>query len=257
MSERDGYEHGVPCWVSGTHADPEAAAAFYADLMGWEAREEGPARMFSLRGRDVAGLLPSAGAAAWRTYVWVDDAEAAARDATAAGGSVLEAPADLRNAGRAAVLADPAGAPIGVFQPGAHRGAGRVNEPGAWAMSALATADADAAIPFYGTLFGWDMLAQEFDGMTFTMFTRPGYVGGEPSQPVPRDVIAVLAPPVPDAPPQWSAGFWVDDADAAARRAERLGGTVLMPPTDSPVGRTTAIADPQGATLTLSRVVPA
>jgi uncharacterized protein len=257
MSERDGYEHGVPCWVSGTHPDPEAASAFYAGLMGWDARQEGPAHAFSLRGRDVAGISPgSDGPAAWRTYVWVDDAEATAHDATAAGGTIVEPLADLPGAGRTTVLADPSGAPIGVVQPGGHRGAGRVNEPGAWAMSALATADADAAISFYGTLFGWQTLTQEFDGATFTMFTRPGYVGGEPQQPVPRDVIAVLGPPDAQAPPRWNVDFWVEDADAAARRAEQLGGTVLMPPTDAPVGRTTAIADPQGATLTLSKVLP-
>jgi hypothetical protein len=33
MSERDGYEHGVPSWIAGAHADPEQAAAFYTELM--------------------------------------------------------------------------------------------------------------------------------------------------------------------------------------------------------------------------------
>ena len=36
MSERDGFEHGVPCWVAGVHPDPSAAASFYGDLFGWQ-----------------------------------------------------------------------------------------------------------------------------------------------------------------------------------------------------------------------------
>ena len=36
MSERDNYEHGVPCFVSGVFPDPDAAASFYSELMGWE-----------------------------------------------------------------------------------------------------------------------------------------------------------------------------------------------------------------------------
>jgi hypothetical protein len=28
MSERDGYPPGVPCWVAGSHPDPEAVVSF-------------------------------------------------------------------------------------------------------------------------------------------------------------------------------------------------------------------------------------
>jgi len=36
MSERDGYEPGVPCWVTAVHPDAEQAARFYAEVFGWE-----------------------------------------------------------------------------------------------------------------------------------------------------------------------------------------------------------------------------
>ena len=36
MSERDGFQHGVPCWVD-TWQD-EIPAAFYTGLFGWEAQ---------------------------------------------------------------------------------------------------------------------------------------------------------------------------------------------------------------------------
>ena len=48
--------------------------------------------------------------------------------------------------------------------------------------------------------------------------------------------------------------FWVPDADQAAARAQELGGKVLLPPMDIPVGRFTVLADRQGAVFTASAV---
>jgi uncharacterized protein len=36
MSERDGHEPGVPCWVASVEADPWGAASFYGELFGWD-----------------------------------------------------------------------------------------------------------------------------------------------------------------------------------------------------------------------------
>ena len=56
---------------------------------------------------------------------------------------------------------------------------------------------------------------------------------------------------------RWDIDFWVDDTDATAARAAELGGTVLAGPFDMPIGRRAVLADPQGATFSISRVVPA
>jgi hypothetical protein len=80
-----------------------------------------------------------------------------------------------------------------------------------------------------------------------------GFVGGEPEQPVPADVIATSVPA--DGPPQWGVDFWVEDTDATAERAAELGGTAIVPPFDLPIGRRAILADPQGATFSISRVV--
>jgi predicted enzyme related to lactoylglutathione lyase len=37
VSERDGFDPGVPCWVQAMHPDPSAAVAFHMELFGWEA----------------------------------------------------------------------------------------------------------------------------------------------------------------------------------------------------------------------------
>ena len=57
MSERNGYEHGVPSWIAGAHPDPDEAAAFYTELFGWDAERRGEHLVCTLRGRDVAGFV--------------------------------------------------------------------------------------------------------------------------------------------------------------------------------------------------------
>ena len=48
----------------------------------------------------------------------------------------------------------------------------------------------------------------------------PGFVGGEPEQPVPRDVVAVMMPGQDGA--QWSVDFWVGQIERAVPKAEEL-----------------------------------
>ena len=84
-----------------------------------------------------------------------DDAAAAVE---AAGGTVLNPPADVGPSGRVALCADPEGAQFGLWQPGTLAGATAVNEPGAWSHSELHTADRSGAERFYGTVLGWEVV---------------------------------------------------------------------------------------------------
>ena len=262
MSQRDDYEPGVPCWIDALLPDPDAAMAFYAGLFGWEPVGPGdmpgdpPGRYFvaRLRGRDVAGVgsQPAGVPASWNTYVHVASAGAAARAARDAGGTVVAEPFDAPPAGRGAVLADPTGAVLCVWEPGDRRGAQVINEPGAWAMSNLGTTDPERAAAFYAAVFGWTTETfGEGDG-AFTLFRVPGYVGGEPHQPVSREVVATMGAAAEGA--QWGVNFWERDVDATAAKAAELGGTVVSGPFDTPMARMAVIADPQGATFTVSNV---
>ena len=252
MSERDGYQHGVPCWVDTWQPDADAAARFYAGVFGWDVRSGTSGAtstrydMCQLGGHDVAAIgspRPEGAGAAWTTYVWVDDADAAAAQAARAGGSVVVAPFHSLDGGRMAIVADPAGAALGLWQPGTHRGAQRVNEASAYAMSLLHTPDPDGAAAFYGALFGWT--TESFGEAT--MFRLPGFVGGEPEQPVSREVVAVMTPAGNGEPARWDVDFWIADADAA-----ELGRAVVAGPHDTPLFRQAVLADPTGATFTVS-----
>src|SRR5947207_2401225 len=111
MSERDGYQHGVPCWVDTGQPDPDAALAFYTELFGWEAEDamppdsDGNYFMCRLRGREVAAVgsqPPESGppVPVWKTYVWVDSADDTSAKVTDSGGSVVTEPFDVLNEGR-------------------------------------------------------------------------------------------------------------------------------------------------------------
>ena len=268
MSERDGFQPGVPCMVAGVFADPPAVAGFYSDLFGWETQDLMPADrpgsyvLGRLGGRVAAAIVSEHGAPvapepAWTTLIWVECADETAAKAEGAGGRILGKPFDSPGGGRQAVLADPAGAVFSIWEPSERRGAEVVNEPGAWSMSSLSTNDPEGAKRFYSELFGWDTRSFEMGGGEITMFTVPGYVGGEPQQPVPRDVVAVMAPPSGDAegPPRWAVDFWVADVDAAVSKLVAAGGEVLAPPYDlTGAGlRQAVVRDPEGAALTLTQ----
>src|SRR5215210_7000595 len=199
MSKRDGYEPGVPCWVATVHPDPEKAVVFYTELFGWEATNvmspESSEEYFvcKRRGRDVAAISSESSGApsvpAWNTYVWAEGADDTVSNVTEAGGSVVIEPFDRLDAARVAVVADPAGAVFGVWQPGEHRGARLVNEPGAWSMSQLNTHDTEGEKAFYGTVFGWETDTFDMGEGEINLWRLPGYVGGEPEQPVSREVV--------------------------------------------------------------------
>jgi uncharacterized protein len=257
MSNRDDYPAGVPCWVVNLQPDPEAAAEFYAHVFGWDITpEDGGFLTARLDGREVAAIAPAPDGVqpAWITHVSTDSAEQAAADAERAGGAVVAGPLDMSPMGKVAVLRDPTGAVFNAWEAGNREGAQRINEPSAWSMSAMQTAEPDAAADFYSAMFGWDFEPFGPPETGFQIVRLPGYFGGEPSQPVPRDVVAVMAPVTPGEAARWSPDFWIADADAAADRATERGGTVLAGPFDQPPFRTAVLADPAGAAFSISQL---
>jgi hypothetical protein len=214
--------------------------------------------------------MPEDGSATpvWNTYIWVDDADATAKQVVQAGGSVLSEPFDIPGAGRMAVLADTEGAVFSVWQPREHRGSKVVNEHGAVIFNGLASRDVAAAERFYGEVFGWKQLPLPGS----PMWMLPGYADHlEESTPglkeqaagmgVPDgffDVVAQLTPIAEgdDTPPHWDVTFATDDVAATAVLATELGAEVLVGPVDAPWVRMATIRDPQGATFIASQFVP-
>src|SRR5258708_2523577 len=131
MPEMTSYAPGTPSWIDLGSPDLERSKKFYTSLLGWTAAppaaEAGGYTIFTLRGKDVAGLGPLMGEGqppAWQTYVSVDDADKTTELVKTAGGVVYVEPMDVMDVGRMAVFADPTGAAFCIWQPREHIGAG-------------------------------------------------------------------------------------------------------------------------------------
>ena len=118
---------------------------------------------------------------------------------------------------------------------------------GDFCWNELATTDAEAAKKFYGELFGWQYKAGDVGGAAYNEIMVAGRPAGGIHQ--------MGAEFGGEMPPHWMPYVAVDDVDAAARRAEELGGDVCVPPTDIPtVGRFSVINDPTGAAISIIKL---
>jgi predicted enzyme related to lactoylglutathione lyase len=97
--------------------------------------------------------------------------------------------------------------------------------------------DVDAAMAFYGGLFGWSYKDVALDGEPrFALAQLDGL-----------DVAGIGAA-ANGAPAAWNTYVSVEDADETVRRVEAAGGTTLLAPCDvGEAGRMAVFADPEGA----------
>lgn len=239
------------CWFELGTNNQAAAKMFYTQLFGWQYNEHelggdmGVYTMFTLDGKEVGaaytlneqqqpGVPPH-----WMPYVAVDNAEATAAKAVELGGEVVAPAFDVYDFGRMAVVKDPTGAVLSIWQANAHHGTDVVGVPGSVCWSELATRDADGAKSFYSGLFGWS-LKESTDGMPYTELANSGQgIGG---------IVAMVGEHWQGIPPHWSIYFAVENCEQTVEKAKGLGGSVHVPPTDIPnVGKFSVIGDPQGA----------
>jgi uncharacterized protein len=108
----------------------------------------------------------------------------------------------------------------------------------------LQTTDPAAAQRFYGDLFGWTYEELNVPQGRYTMGKADGKL-----------VAGLIAQPEPVAragtPPSWLSYVAVDDVQASADAAARLGGQVLLPPRSFGTGALSMLADPTGALFLL------
>lgn len=249
MPSRTSYVHGTPSWIDLATTDVAAARAFYGGLFGWSFEEHptdrGEPYVMARKGPHAAagvmtqpseqvemGLPPL-----WASYVSVDDIEATLAKVEAAGGKVMAPAFDVMTSGKMAVLVDPTGAVLCLWQAGDHIGAEVVNEHGALVWNELVSPDVPAAAGFYAEVFGWEPEEMDMGEMgTYTVFNLDG-----------QGIAGAMAPPMAGMPPHWGIYVQVDDAAATVTAAEAAGATVVSPPTPTPAGVLAHLADPQGA----------
>jgi uncharacterized protein len=119
-----------------------------------------------------------------------------------------------------------------------------VDQPARFAWYELLTTDVAAASDFYGKVVGWGATDVSTPELAYTMLSAGEVpVGGLMDLPEEGRRLG--------ATPRWLGYVVVDDIDATAGQIRRRGGAVLLPPTDSNIGRVSVVADPQKATFAL------
>lgn len=253
MAERTSYVEGTPNWVELRSPDPAAATEFYRDLFGWTCVDEATDSLpyFVARlggGRDVGavaaitGLLPPLQSAVsppcWVTYLAVDDVEDAVSRVEPLGGRIAVGPSPVGAAGRAAIVADPTGASVGLWQAERRIGATLVNEPGALIWNELMTDDLPSAARFYEGLVGLTAETAEMKGGPYTTFQARGQsVAGATGRSGDSNY--------------WHVYFAVADAAASCEAVVGLGGKVVAGPLDTAIGPMAMLCDRQGAVFSV------
>ncbi len=252
MAERTKYAPGTFSWTDLTTTDQDAAKRFYMELFGWDAVDNpiGDDMVYSMMqidGKDVAAISPlmqaqrDAGAPpTWNSYVTVESVDASADRAGKLGATVMAPPFDVMEVGRMAIIQDPQGGVLELWEPKQHIGASLVNAAGALSWNELASPDIDASAAFYRELFGWDVSPMEGMEMPYLIITTAaGKTNGG------------IRPAQENEPCYWLVYFGTDDIDATNAKSTELGGTSIVPPMDIGVGKIAVSQDPQGAVFAL------
>ena len=244
--------HGRFVWYELLTSDPDAAQRFYGSVAGWGTQQwnDGPVpyTMWINDGAPLGGLMampeniramgvpPN-----WLPYVGVRDVDAAARDVTRLGGTVLHEPEDLPGLGRFAVIRDPQGAELALYaSSSAASDTGEAPRRGQFSWHELMTTDYRAAFDFYSKLFDWATIS-DYDMGAMGIYRLYGQHGQQYGG-------MFNTPPAMAAPPNWLCYIRVDDVRRAADTVTRLGGKVLNGPMEVPGGDWIAqCMDPQGA----------
>jgi len=245
VGKREFYEPGTFSWVDLSTPDAEDAKAFYGGLFGWEFRDDpipgGGVYTMCFREGDAVGAIVQQDEqpAHWNNYVSVESADETAAKVTDLGATLIEDPFDVMDFGRMAVLADPGGAMLCVWEARSHIGAGRVNDIGCMGWNELQTRDSEAAGDFYRALFGWEMEPIEDNGaVVYTTIKNAGSTNGG---------FMPLSEERGDAPSFWLPYFTVSSCDEAVEKVQDSGGVLFAGPMDLPAGRIAVLGDPQGA----------
>lgn len=251
---------GIPgkfVWFDLLATDSAAAEKFYGGLFGWtfelqkQKGRENPYKAVRLAGVPIGGIVDVSSrksevpASVWLSYVSVPDVEKTTEEFRRRNGKVLRGPSQVGEYARAAVVVDPQGALLGL----AHISKGDPPDgatvpDGAFLWMEYVAEDAPAAIAFYGDALGYT--AEKIEGGANVEYFALK-AGG-----VPR--AGLYARPWKEIRSNWLPYVKVADAAAAAKKAEALGGRVVLAPKPEVRNGTLAIVtDPNGAAVALQQ----
>jgi len=236
---------------------PEASAAFYSELFGWEFESVGGAfglgsnSAYSLirhNGRLIGGMVDqnklqsSEDISQWMSLMSVDDMVVAIARVQAQGGTLLTPPTELADRGVLAVISDPQGAYIALVETRGGDPYDRVPQNGDFLWNELWSTNVEKASRFYRKVGSYDKEIKVIDDdVTYHLLSDKG---------TPR--VGLLTHPAPDIGDVWVNYIRVADPQAILDRVEELGGEILVPLRQRDVGGQVAlISGPSGAGIAI------
>ena len=248
---------GQYLWHELLTTDPDAGVGFYAKVLGWSRfpyeGDPGYAMLGNAQGpvggARVMGKDPIADKAGpnWLTYVGVPDITAALATVEAKGGRVVHpVTAVPGNGGRYAVISDPQGATIGVYEPGSGMTGDNAAPSGPDVWHELTAENPQAALEFYQAIFGWDVVATHDMGGHVGTY----YIFGKGSKQMGGAFIRTKD--LPPTWPRWLVYMNVPSITVAVEAVKAAGGKVLNGPHQVPGGSWMAqVLDAHGVPLAL------
>jgi predicted enzyme related to lactoylglutathione lyase len=257
MASIERYRHGQFSWIDIMTPDLRASRNFYSELFDWDMVDKpldgGSLYVeFQFGGRAVAGMgeMPSdrrssGMPAVWSSYINVEDVDATADEAEFLGATLEMPPMQVMNEGRMAILVDPVGARVSLWQPIEHLGAELVNRPTSLCWNELVTPNTEDSLRFYGDLFDWEFRRSDEDDSAYYEILNRGRANGG---------VIEMTEEWGSIAPHWMPYVSVFDCDESLEKAIKLGANVEMDPVDIAPGRFAVVVDPQGAAITVMKL---
>lgn len=257
---------GGPIWIDlGTH-DIDGAETFYTELFGWEfgagSPDFGGYRMITKDGLPIGGAMTTLmgpegptedpqGPTVWSIYLRTSDIAQTLATAEEHGAQVIVPIMPIADLGSMAMIIDPAGAAIGLWQPDTFDGIQSCARVGTPCWFENMTMDFDAAHSFYETVLSWRYATNPAQ-----QAAAPGvrYVTHGSGEQTAAGMCEANSFMPESAPSFWRVYFGVADLDAAVAKVSELGGAVVHAGGQTPFGRLATVTDPQGAGFQLLEI---
>ena len=229
-----------------TH-DMTSTKAFYSGLFGWEFTEVPSAwgtssyQLISFEGNYIGGAIDTKGfkkhreLSQWMVVFSTTDIAASVAQLTSLGGAIEGGPVSVGDRGQMAVGKDTQGAVFALLQTNKGDPVETPQTSGHFLWQELWNNDGDGQ--FYADIFKASANSSELDGANFSYYS----VEEKPA-------FSSVKSPLEGLAPTWVTYIQVDDVSATLKKAEQLGGRILVPAQRNPIGGELAvILDPTGA----------
>ncbi len=255
MVPTEEHQVGKFVWFDLYTDDMEAVTRFYQGLFGWsfESVHFGTRQVKTIfsRGVPIATAVLSLPLdkklkeSRWLGYISVEDVDQASKIIEENKGHLHVRPKNLPDRGRVAVATDTEGALFGLVTSANGDPVDTGFTENLWMGSELWTKNLNEALGFYNKIAGYEHRRVEIG-------TKPDYLLLVKNN---KPLAGIVTITWENIKPDWLPYIAVSDVAEMTKKAEKLGGTILVSPdTEIPNGRVAILADPSGAIFAIQEL---